>query len=226
MLIRDLGLLAAAVYDVNGNVPGFTCLARHNAASALNGFQAAAFQAGNQIVVAFRGTDQRVDVGHDLMLGGGMNTSYFSAGEQFTARFANFAHVTVCGHSLGGAIAQVVANRMKLPMVTFNAPGVGVIASREVFEASPLMTVARTGGMAASAVMHPMQAYRDMRSAFNVVKGLNICLEGDVVSRIGLHYGEVIRIPGTSMNPATEHRIVTVNAVLEKNPLGARPAIF
>jgi hypothetical protein len=68
-----------------------------------------------------------------------------------------------------------------------------------------------------------MQAARDVKSAFKVVRGLNVCLQNDMVSQIGVHYGEVIRIPGTSANPLTEHGIATMNAVLTRNPVGQRP---
>jgi hypothetical protein len=80
--------------------------------------------------------------------------------------------------------------------------------------------------MVASAALHPYQAARDAASVFNVVKGLNICLAADVVSRIGIHYGEIVRIPGTSVNPKTEHGIATVNSVLRGHPLGSTPAVF
>jgi putative lipase involved disintegration of autophagic bodies len=38
------------------------------------------------------------------------------------------SRVSVCGHSLGGAIAQIVGSRLRLPFATFNAPGVGLIS--------------------------------------------------------------------------------------------------
>ena len=47
-----------------------------------------------------------------------------------------------------------------------------------------------------------------------MVKGVNLCLAGDVVSQIGVHYGKVVRIPGTGWNPATQHGIATVTEVL------------
>jgi pimeloyl-ACP methyl ester carboxylesterase len=226
MLIRDLGLMAEAVYSTTTpTVAGFSCVSFQKASSAWNGFQAAAFAGSDGIVVAFRGTDQAVDVGADLQLGVGMNNSYFSQGEDFVALLGE-GNITVCGHSLGGAIAQVVANRRSLPMVTFNAPGVAVFASRNFGDATTGMTAVRAAGMMARAALHPFQAARDVASTFNVVKGLNICLAADVVSRIGIHYGEIVRIPGTSTNPKTEHGIATVNAVLRGHPLGSTPAVF
>jgi hypothetical protein len=223
--IRDLGLLAAAVYDDDPSVSGWSSPGHRRASSSWNGFQAATFVRDGVTVIVFRGTSQTMDVAADLKLGTGMNSTYFSDGEAYVESAQVVGDLWVCGHSLGGAIAQVVANRRSLKMITFNAPGVAVFNSREIGEANVGMLAVRTAGMAASVVRHPMQAWRDLRSTFHTVRGLNVCLQFDVVSQIGLHYGRVARIPGTSSNPLTEHRMATVNQVLASNPLGARDLI-
>lgn len=224
MNIRDLGIFANAVYgatsaDVQAQA-GRPVLRFTQAGGAADGFQAAAFDCDQYTVIAFRGTAQAMDGIADIKLGAGMNSTYFAAGEEFVNFLPRQSGIVLCGHSLGGAIAQVVANRTGWPMVTFNAPGVGVLASRELLEASPTMTAIRVGGMALSALRHPFQAVSDIRSAFNRVKGLNVCLQNDLVSAIGLHYGDVRRIPGTSANPLTEHRMTTMNTVLATDPVG------
>jgi pimeloyl-ACP methyl ester carboxylesterase len=224
LLIRHLGQLAEAVYDVNGTSGGATMLGQRVAAGSWDGFQASAFQMEGRIIVAFRGTSVGGDVVSDAALGTGMNSAYFAQGEEFVAGVGRVG--ILCGHSLGGAIAQVVANRTGIPMVSFNAPGVAVLASRNVGQASTIATGIRIGGMLASAVVRPGQAWRDVKATFRAVRGLNICLENDVVSRIGIHYGNVMRIPGTSSNPLTEHRMVTMNAVLATHAAGARAADF
>ena len=175
-------------------------------------------------VIVFRGTAQGMDVGADLRLGTGMNTSYFSDGEDYAASAARPGEsVYVCGHSLGGAIAQVVANRQGYKMVTFNAPGVAVFASRNFNRSvTPWMQAIRMGGALVSTVTNPMQTWRDVRSTFHTVRGLNIRLSYDAVSSIGVHYGEVVTLEGPTMNPATAHGIATVNEVLATNPLGGR----
>src|SRR5271156_469456 len=141
--IRDLGLLAAAVYDELPAVQDWTCPGHLAASSSWNGFQAATFTKEGVTVIVFRGTSQAMDVGADLRLGAGMNTSYFSDGEAYAAGASPPGdNVYVCGHSLGGAIAQVVANRGGYKMVTFNAPGVAVFASRnlrDIATATPWM---------------------------------------------------------------------------------------
>src|SRR5277367_202873 len=196
--IRDLGLLANAVYDAVPAVQGWNCPAHRVASGGLNGFQAATFTQAGVTVLVFRGTAQAMDVAADLKLGTGMNSTYFSDGEAYAAAVPPGDNVYVCGHSLGGAIAQVVANRGGYKMVTFNAPGVAVFASRNLGDATLGMTAVRTGGMLLSAVRHPMQAYRDVRSSFHTVRGLNIRLSNDAVSSMGVHYGEVVTLQGPS----------------------------
>jgi hypothetical protein len=214
--LLELARLASAVYDPRPAAPGWSCNGIERARGSLDGFQAASFVRGSELVIAFRGTAQAVDAVADLKLGTGMNSSYFAAGEEFTAGYELFSSVTVTGHSLGGAIAQVVANRRGHPMATFNAPGVAVMTGRNLSLQHPAMLILRHGGMLASAIRHPIQAARDVKSAFNVVRGVNLCLNNDIVSKIGNHYGRVMRIPGTGVNPLTEHGIATVISVLEK----------
>jgi pimeloyl-ACP methyl ester carboxylesterase len=223
--IRDLGLLANAVYDEVPAVQGWSCPGHRVASGGLNGFQAATFTQGGFTVLVFRGTAQVMDVAADLKLGTGMNSTYFSDGEAYAAAVPPGDNVYVCGHSLGGAIAQVVANRGGYKMVTFNAPGVAVFASRNIGDATLGMTAVRTGGMLLSSVRHPMQAYRDVRATFHTVRGLNIRLSMDAVSQMGVHYGELVTIQGPSSNPLTEHRMTTMNEVLATNPLGGRSLI-
>jgi hypothetical protein len=80
--------------------------------------------------------------------------------------------------------------------------------------------------MVASAVVRPGQAWRDMKATFRPVRGINICLQFDLVSQIGVHYGRVERIPGTGYNPKTQHSMDTMVAVLESHELGERKVAF
>lgn len=221
--VSELGLLAEAVYDSPPTATNGWALLHFRAASgSLSGFQAATFQKGSEIAIAFRGTAQPMDAAADLKLGTGMNSTYFSNGDDYAHRYRGVPDVFLCGHSLGGAIAQIVANRGGFKFATFNAPGVAVVASRNIGSASLTMSAIRTAGMLASALRHPIQAGQDVAAAFNTVHGVNVCLANDAVSKIGLHYGEVVRIPGTSANPLTEHGIATVNGVLRTHALGSR----
>lgn len=161
-------------------------------------FQGCVYRRGHQSVVAFRGTvfPNMDDLSSDVMLGGGMNTSHFAAAEDFMAQANLSGKVTLTGHSLGGAIAQIIGNRQRLPFVTYNAPGVAVLASRNIWTANPVALSARIGGAALGTITHFGQTMRDIGSTFYKVKGVNLCLLGDPVSQWGVHYGKVIRMRG------------------------------
>ena len=215
--ILEYGLLSDAVYEDTPSVDGWAV--PHFRAGLGEGLQAAVFTKGQKTVVAFKGTSNMSDVVADLKLGTGMNTSYFSEAEEFTQRYANVPDLVVTGHSLGGAIAQTVGNRRRIPFVTFNAPGVAIVASRNLHTTTAPMMAVRLAGGALSMLRHPMQAMRDVSSALHVSLGTNIRLSGDVVSTIGLHYGSLISLAGSG-DPLTQHRMGTMLGVLRQNAYG------
>lgn len=178
-----------------------------------SGFQAGVFSRGGDTVVAFRGTvpSNTGDLLADLKLGMGMNTSHFAQGEAVLSQLKG-QNVTLTGHSLGGAIAQIVGNRARLPFVTFNAPGVAVLASRNIYTANPAVLGVRLAGAAASAVFSPGQAWSDIKSAFHRVRGVNVCLMGDPVSLYGVHYGKVVRLLGMGHGIGNVARVLATSS--------------
>jgi hypothetical protein len=221
--LLELARMSAAVYDPMPSVTGWGLMGFRPASGDFDGFQAAVFIRGSEIVVAFRGTAQCEDAAVDLALGVGMNPIRFAAGERFARQFEGRRNVTVTGHSLGGAMAQVAANRLGFVLASFNAPGVAVFASRNLAPDNPLEAIAsvhattvRTIGMVGSVVLQPKQAWSDVRHAFRRVEGVNLCLANDLISRIGNHYGRVVRIEGTNRQPVEQHRIGTIIQVLEQ----------
>lgn len=242
LLVKVLGLLAEDAY--HPGALGYPILETRLAPGGWNGFQAVAYLLGSGVVIAFRGTElgkdgRRGDLLADAALGAGANSDYFAKGERFVQDMQGTSRriAALCGHSLGGAIAQVVANRMNLPMVSFNAPGVGVVASRNLPQASPTLTQVRLGGMLASAVVYPGQAISDMKAAFRPVRGLNVRLDADQISQIGLHYGAVRTVPNTTAEALeaaghidkglgtierrfAAHGITVVNRVLKTTAIG------
>ena len=240
MYIKDLARLSEAVYSMNQCSPD---LPERAAVSSWDGFQAASYMLEGKLVVAFRGTEVWGDGVSDVALGLGANSAYFELGERFVQQVVaqrNQPVSVVCGHSLGGAIAQVVANRLNIPMVSFNAPGVAVLASRNLASASPTATAIRFGGMVASALVRPGQALRDTVAAFRPGRGLNVRVDADPVSRIGVHYGEMLTVPQSSVDDLirlgiiteemsmaekllARHSIATVNRLFETSPSGSLP---
>ena len=168
-------------------------------------FRGAVFRNAQEIVIAFKGTtfpdwrDWRANFKHHY----GMNSHHYNRAQEFLdAELAPFkdqnVQVTVCGHSLGGAIAQTMGNRNRIPFVTFNAPGVAVVASRNVDQMAVtggIVPAARLVNSVLSAVSHPVQAFEDITSAFYRVRGLNLRHGSDPVSLLGVHYGTVQDVP-------------------------------
>ncbi len=224
--ILELAQLSKAVYDTPPSAPSGWTLASFRSAAAggmSEGLQGAVFTRGSETVIAFRGTNTAQDVLPDLQLGVGMNTNYYSAAQEFAAAYSGASDVSLTGHSLGGAIAQVVGNRGQFKFATFNAPGVAVIATSNPSELIGPLAAVRVVGSIGTAILHPIQAAQDVRATFRSVTGVNVCLQWDQVSRVGAHYGKVVRIPGTGRSPLEQHYISTVITVLEdrSNPTGA-----
>ena len=228
--ILEYAKLSQAVYDDEGGQPeGWKLVAFQPSGKGLtNAFQGGAYTRDGELVIACKGTSQGRDILADVKLGIGMNSSQFSRAEKFAKKLANSGpkKVTVTGHSLGGAIAQIVGNRQRLPFVTFNAPGVGLM-SRNVDE----MLASTLGGAMAvriafsvvSVLRHPMQAARDVGAAFHKVTGLNLRHGKDVVGLIGVHYGKVLEVPlGGDFGLMDKHKIGPFIETLTKNPIGKR----
>ena len=232
--LLELAKLAGAAYDTPPSaVAGWSCARnRVSAAGGLwEGLQAGYYTGAGGGVIAFRGTNLSTaavyaslqDLYADAVLGTGENSSYFSSAEEFCRPYKGDRAVVVCGHSLGGAIAQIVANRMGFRMATFNAPGVATFASRNVMSSNAGMLALRAAGTAVSAITAPGQALRDVRATFRHVNGVNIRIEGDKVSQIGIHYGKIQDVPSAVKGGAlTQHGIGTVIASLEADPIGKR----
>lgn len=217
--ILEYANLADAVYDDIPNVDGWIRTAfKPSGSGPHESLQAAAYSKGGELVFAFKGTANVRDVGADLKLGTGMNTVQYSQAQDFVGKtgVGSAGLVTVCGHSLGGAIAQTVGNRERMRFVTFNAPGVAVLSSRRHGQRGISMLTGtqylRIGGMIASAFRHPFQAAEDIGSAFYRVSGLNIRLGKDVVGSWGVHYGQLLEIPysGGALDVAAKHKMGTM----------------
>ena len=210
--IIDYARMSSGAYDANPAVPRWT--AAEPMYEPNSGLRTVIYTDGSVFVVAFRGTDNASDLVEDAQLTFGMNTAMYPIGEAIVSGVQSHGPVYVTGHSLGGAVAQVVGSRMGLPFVTFNAPGVAILASRNMWQANYYAVQARAAGAVASAIFNPRQAMRDVQSAFSVANGKNYRLSTDVVSNTGIHYGDVITLPAGTANPLDAHRITTMISVL------------
>ena len=214
--ITEYAQMSAQAYEASPSVSGWSTGTTYYDRN--SGLRTATFSKGNMTVLSFRGTDDPSDLVEDVQLTLGMNTAMYPVGEAIAARTSG--NVILTGHSLGGAVAQTVGNRRRLPFVTFNSPGVALIASRNIGSANFDMFLGRLAGGALSAGLDPAQAGRDLRSLFHVSSGVNYRLNNDVVSATGVHYGQVNSLPSGTLNPVTAHGIATMIGVLGRVAAG------
>ena len=162
----------ADVYDDDLHGPrGWKRTHRRPALRGLTGFFGAVYRKGGTLVIAFRGSEgfnddfirdwlvndvailsKRIPIPQAVEAGSFARDAVEAAGRKSV--------VYITGHSLGGALAQIVAGNLDGTIgVTFNAPGV-----RD-------------------------RALSALRSWSNAAKVLNLRAEGDPVSKFGDHVG-------------------------------------
>jgi hypothetical protein len=164
------------------------------------GFFAQVFQNGNQIVVSFRGTspdniynsiktllaDSSFLSGISSFTADGVDPDLLDqleAGAHLLASIANnpaYAgdSITLTGHSLGGAIAQILGARTGLPTQAFDAPGAGDLINLP-------------------AVEDALEALNTIRFA-NSGNNVNLRMYGDQISLVGAGIGPQETIATTS----------------------------
>lgn len=105
------------------NLKGWTVTLRHPSKG--NGFGGAVYKRGTTIVVAFAGTDDKKDLlGADLKMGLNRVPEHqlSMARELFKMAKSQGSQLSVCGHSLGGALALLLGTEVGVEVVSFNAP--------------------------------------------------------------------------------------------------------
>ena len=225
--ISQYAVLSNAVYtkEEGTRVPGWRCtiLSSHEG----TGFQGGVYVNDTDCVLAFRGTDNLGGVVSDVQLAvGGLPHQLEHARKlfDFSRRFAATRRVSMCGHSLGGGLAQVIGYHQNLPFVTFNAPPMATNVDESwAKKARAFLTgaAAPTGlsGLVYAGMSKVAQWVAGSKDLGGDI-GLNIRLEGDVVSASfwgGDHVGQVVTL-GFSGSPADAHRMGSVMTVLETWP--------
>ncbi|ARE42353.1 hypothetical protein RGUI_4327 (plasmid) [Rhodovulum sp. P5] len=228
--IFEFAMLSSEIYsDIPSDAGGWTVSA-NKLKWASGELQAAVFTKNRQSIVAFKGTTGGTDFLADFKLGVCMNSSYFRKAEAFVEKNAP-AGALLTGHSLGGAIAQVVGHRKKMPFVTFNAPGVALLPNfgtssfgRNLSQLNPVMGAIRAAGTVAGAARHPRQAAKDFCALPNKSDGLNYRLSGDLISQAGIHRGKVITLSGADYdgNPLAQHSMDNLMFEIAESGIGDR----
>lgn len=200
--VYNLARMAADCYTPQrsgpcGGLPWWTC---GYIADSPCGFQGALYQNSNtgkrEAVIAFRGTEpaRGADLWADLQIGAHMMPGQMlAAWDAFTRWHARMDgagfEVWLAGHSLGGALAGMVAFMESVPCVTFNAPGYKLALLADTFVASGL-----------SATRKRAQAARI----------LNVRNSHDPVSRVNIPIGRTETVAGW----ATHENIIDRGNVL------------
>jgi hypothetical protein len=120
--------------------------------------------------------------------------------------------ITLTGHSLGGAIAQVIGHWTGKPFVTFNAPGMwGDIQKSKFFRIPGVQPVEWQASSIAGTFQGSMLA-KQMATT-----GRNFRNYFDLVSLYGMHYGPVTRL---SINPffPWSHSMALMLEKIDKTP--------
>jgi hypothetical protein len=190
-----------------------------------SGFQGACYTqtngAGTDVVMAIAGSQGTAtnDLVADVRLLVSMMPRQASSARKFfdlhMAPNYNKGDIVIVGHSLGGALAQVLGFWNNVRFVTFNAPGMG-------------STVA--GSMAN--LFKPQQLGRTFKAAANKAlgsvigtnrRGINLILWRDVVGNFGPHIGDTYRLdPTTSHIPGAAHGLDDIKAALKAHQVGGQ----
>jgi hypothetical protein len=140
--LETLAKMSGASYTPSCGAPidGYECV---KSVQGSNGISLNVYRKGRELVVAIRGTDignpnaEAYNLLTDTSFATGTLTHGLNYSVDFTSAVVAALHqenpdasISLTGHSLGGAIAQIVAGNDSLEANTFNAPGVGKVEGK------------------------------------------------------------------------------------------------
>ena len=201
-----------------------------------NGFQGAVFSNSREVVVAFKGTklggktggqDAVADlklVGHQVPTQARAALSMLGKAQQV----AGNRPISIVGHSLGGALAQLVGARSNVPFVTFNAPGALMAATQRaavsfvgsLASALPGGKIGTAFGAAVGGSIGTFFAKKKRDKEGGPGMGLNFRVKKDPISQYGHHVGSMVELeyPGKAFwltKKRKAHGMGTVKKALE-----------
>lgn len=204
--LLDLALISMHIYhpeDAEAKKAGegrsFRRLAEAAVMQHSSGFQGAIYESGDELIVAYRGTESWEDIKADLNIGvGNVPDQFVPAMELFekAQQVKSLSKIIVTGHSLGGGLAQLVsANKVALG-VTFNAPGMDGMSKK----------LAGKG------------------YSFHSANVLNVVLSRDPISSFGTSVGKKLRLSDSSWHLITHKMHHVIDAVKSSGHGIKRPA--
>ena len=184
--------LAAAAYNQQINhgfvESGFGVEHVEPSTSFGSGLQAVVFKDAREIIVAFSGTQGNLfsaPISQNLAnvrIGVGAIPNMAGRAHTIVSRYADSdKYISLVGHSLGGALAQVIGAWTGLPFVSFNGPGMKTHLS-----------------LARYNVLQRRQRARSRETPSGGSIGICFNTSGDFVGSFGSHIGKVVTVPGSS----------------------------
>jgi hypothetical protein len=177
-----------------------------------DGYQGGIFSSSSEVVVGFSGTKGGVTTAPVSQNSGnvrlGVNVIPNMAGSAFAMvewaqKNYKAVPISIVGHSLGGALAQVVGNWAGVPFICLNGPGMVSHLKMSAFN-----------------IFKPMQMFRSATGK-NTSDTVGICftVKGDVIAEFGYHVGYEIVVPRLNTNMSA-HGLWAVGAGINAKGFG------
>ncbi len=233
LMLNEYAHICSKVYQVSeiggGDtlVPGFECA--RMVTDPVEGFKGAIYIRGGDCVVAFKGTETEkgmrqglMDVAADIRLAVGQLPKQVTPATQLLAfAQAKFGTktISICGHSLGGGLAQVVGYQAKVPFVTFNAPPMATNVDESWAKTARRLVWYMPGGSLAFPVFSQIAQSIARGKHLGESWGINLRMSSDIVSAAfwgGDHVGRVITID-TPLGAGEAHTMAAVRKAIFTN---------
>ena len=233
LYLNEYAMICANVYDESqmgggtGVVPGFACV--RLVTDPVHGFKGAIYNRKDDCIVAFKGTETEKgakqaiqDLTADLRLAtGDLPKQVAPAAKLLAFAQTNFKNLTIsiCGHSLGGGLAQVVGYQAGAPFVTFNAPPMATNVDESWAKTARKLVWHMPGGSIGFAFFSQVAQFLARKKHLGENLGINIRMKTDIVSAAfwgGDHVGKVIEV-NTNLGAGDAHLMANVRKAIFTN---------
>ena len=234
LMVNDYAIICDKVYDQtqpgggNALVPGFTCA--RMVTDPTHGFDGAIYKRENDCVVAFKGTETAKGISQSIkdltadvrLMAGDLPKQAAPAASllDFAQTIAGERTITICGHSLGGGLAQVVGYQSNVPFVAFNAPPMATnVDDSWAKKVRFVLSKLPGGGKITYPMMSQVAQLVAKKKDIGAGLGVNFRMKSDFVSASfwgGDHVGDVVTTP-TDLDAASAHFMAAVRKAILMN---------
>jgi hypothetical protein len=214
--IRDYLDIAQAAYHPDPVLGGWDVRKWETATWYGNGFQGGVFADDREVIVAYSGTKGGPTTAPvsqntaNVRIGVFVIPNMAGAGKElvkWAEGLAGGRPISIVGHSLGGALAQVTGAWSGHPFISFNGPGMAAHLKIAAFN-----------------IFKPRQMARTIKSQkTGRAVGLCINVKGDFVGSYGgAHIGEVLEVTAPA-NFGNKHDLATIGHSLSSDQMDSDP---